>query len=157
MEEVRKKYSRRSRQNSSNRGASNQRETSSATGSVDRRDEASNATSQSRRSLPRRRFSPAVPRGNTTTTTRAEDLNVEAFMREDMNQVNKEEDKLQKELRALHLNNIHKHAKIIKKQRVDITIKSTKELVKKLLFNEKEETKLDKPQLHQMQSAVNRQ
>ena len=36
-------------------------------------------------------------------------------MREDMNQVNKEEDKLQKDLRALHLNNIHKHAKIIQK------------------------------------------
>ena len=138
MEEVKKRYSRRSRQNSSNRATSNQRETTSATGSIDRRDEVSNATGQSKRSIPRRRFSPAVPRGNTTTTTRAEDLNVEAFMREDMNQVNKEEDKIQKELRAMHLNNIHKHAKIIKKQKIDITIKSTKELVRKLLYNEKE-------------------
>ena len=138
MEEVKKRYSRRSRQNSSNRAASNQRENSSATGSVDRREEASNATGQSKRSIPRRRFSPAVPRGNTTTTTRAEDLNVEAFIREDMNQVNKEEDKIQKELRALHLNNIHKHAKIIQKQKIDISIKSTKDLVRKLLYNEKE-------------------
>ena len=138
MEEVKKRYSRRSRQNSSNRAASNQRENSSATGSFDRREEASNATGQSKRSIPRRRFSPAVPRGNTTTTTRAEDLNVEAFIREDMNQVNKEEDKIQKELRALHLNNIHKHAKIIQKQKIDISIKSTKDLVRKLLYNEKE-------------------
>ena len=138
MEEVKKRYSRRSRQNSSNRAASNQRENSSATGSVDRREEASNATGQSKRNIPRRRFSPAVPRGNTTTTTRAEDLNVEAFIREDMNQVNKEEDKIQKELRALHLNNIHKHAKIIQKQKIDISIKSTKDLVRKLLYNEKE-------------------
>ena len=59
-------------------------------------------------------------------------------MREDMNQVNKEEDKIQKELRALHLNNLHKHAKIIQKQKIDISIKSTKDLVRKLLYNEKE-------------------
>ena len=99
----------------------------------------------------RRRFSPAGQgAGTATATTRAEDLNVEAFMREDMQAVNKEEDKLQKELRALHLNNLHKHHKVISKNKIDTTIKTTRELVRKMITNDKEELKIDKPQLHEM-------
>ena len=78
-------------------------------------------------------------------------------MREDMHAVNKEEDRLQKELRTLHLNNLHKHHKVISKNKIDTTIKTTRELVRKMVTNEKEEPKVDKPQLHEMQSAVNRQ
>ena len=62
-----------------------------------------------------------------------------------MHAVNKEEDKLQKELRALHLNNLHKHHKVVAKNKIDTTIKTTRELVRKLVTNEKEEPKVDKP------------
>ena len=42
--------------------------------------------------------------------TRDEDINIEEFMREDMNQLNKEEEQLQREIKQMHLKNIHKHA-----------------------------------------------
>ena len=42
--------------------------------------------------------------------TRDEDLNIEEFMRADMNEINKEEDKLQREIMNLHLKNLAKHA-----------------------------------------------
>jgi hypothetical protein len=37
-----------------------------------------------------------------TKCTRDEDLNIEEFMREDMRQINKDEDRLQRELMSLH-------------------------------------------------------
>ena len=77
-------------------------------------------------------------------------MNIEEFMREDMHAINREEDKLQKELRALHLNNLHKHHKVVSKNKVDTNIKTTQELVRKMVTNEKEEQKVDKPQLHEM-------
>ena len=103
-------------------------------------------------------MSPAGPGARTATeTTRAEDLNIVEFMRADMHALNKEEDQLQKELRSLHLNNLHKHHQVVSKNKIDTNIKTTQELVRKLVTNEKEEQKSSKPQLHEMQSAVNRQ
>ena len=48
-----------------------------------------------------------------TKCTRDEDLNIEEFMREDMRQINKDEDRLQRELMSLHQKNLHKHAKVL--------------------------------------------
>ena len=45
----------------------------------------------------------------TTRCTRDEDINIEEFMREDMHQLNKEEEVLQREIKQMHLKNIHKH------------------------------------------------
>ena len=88
----------------------------------------------------RRLVSPAGQGARTVTqTTRAEDLNVAEFMRADMQAVNREEDQLQKELRALHLNNLHKLHKVVSKNKIDTTIKTTQELVRKMVTNEKEE------------------
>ncbi len=39
---------------------------------------------------------------DTTKCTRDEDLNIEEFMREDMRQINKDEDRIQRELMSLH-------------------------------------------------------
>lgn len=45
------------------------------------------------------------PSGVTTKCTRDEDINIEEFMKDDLRQINKEEDKLQKELMMLHKKN----------------------------------------------------
>ena len=41
--------------------------------------------------------------------TREDDLNVEEFMRDDLRAINKEEDKVQRELLNIHKQNLHKH------------------------------------------------
>ena len=71
----------------------------------------------------RRRASPANPGGDKTTKcTRDEDINIEEFMREDMSQLNKEEDQLQREIKQMHLKNIHKHANFNRKHKIDTGI-----------------------------------
>lgn len=42
------------------------------------------------------------PTGGTTRCTRDEDINIEEFMKDDLRQINREEDKLQKELLQIH-------------------------------------------------------
>ena len=96
-------------------------------GSVD----GSVAKTASTKSKANRRISPSG--GGTTLCTRDEDLNIEEFMRADMNEINKEEDKLQREIMNLHLKNLAKHAKVTTKHKIDLTIKNTEDLVRKIL------------------------
>ena len=49
------------------------------------------------------------PTGTTTKCTRDEDLNIEEFMKDDLRAINREEDKIQRELINLHKQNLHKH------------------------------------------------
>ena len=48
-----------------------------------------------------------------TKCTRDEDINIEEFMREDMKEINKEEDRVQRELMQLHQKNLHRHAVVV--------------------------------------------
>ena len=59
--------------------------------------------------------------------------NVDEFMRDDLNLINKEEDKLQRELRKMNQNNLAKHAKIIKQNRINTQIQNTEQLVRKMM------------------------
>jgi hypothetical protein len=118
IEEIRKHYSKRSQ----SRGGSIKREGSEG---------ASEARTASRKEkVGLRKISPS---GGTTLCTRDEDLNIEEFMRADMHEINKEEDKLQREIMNIHLKNLGKHAQVITKNKIDVTIKNTEELVRKIL------------------------
>jgi hypothetical protein len=96
MEEVRKKYSKRS----TSRGNKTRE------GSVSASEARTASTKQSNREGLRRKS----PSGGTTMCTRDEDINIDEFMRADMHEINKEEDKLQREIMNLHLKNLAKHA-----------------------------------------------
>ena len=54
-------------------------------------------------------------------------------MREDMRQINRDEDKIQRELMQLHQKNLGKHAKVLQKFKIDTSLKSTEELLRKFL------------------------
>ena len=69
--------------------------------------------------------------------TRDEDINIEEFMREDMNQLNKEEEQLQREIKQMHLKNIGKHAQFVKKHKIDNQVQSTKQMVQRMVSNER--------------------
>ena len=92
MDEIKKKYSRRSRANS---------KASTGRGNSGTRAQGTTGNDQ------------------TTRCTRDEDINIEEFMKEDMQQINREEDKLQKEIKQLHLKNIHKQHQVVKKHKID--------------------------------------
>ena len=81
MDEIKKKYSGRSKSKAGSRA-----------GSQVSRGSAPKSRDKSQNSNPR----------DATKCTRDEDLNIEEFMREDMRQINKEEDKIQRELMLLH-------------------------------------------------------
>jgi hypothetical protein len=49
----------------------------------------------------------------TTKCTRDEDINIEEFMKDDLRQINKEEDRVQKELIQIHKQNLTKHEKVV--------------------------------------------
>ena len=53
-------------------------------------------------------------------------------MKDDMRLINKEEDKLQRELLILHKNNLHKHHQVVVKNHIDTSIKNTDEMARKL-------------------------
>lgn len=80
MEEVRKKYSKRS----TSRGSK------ARSGSESASEARAASTKQSIKEGLRRKS----PLGGTTLCTRDEDINIEEFMRADMHEINKEEDKL---------------------------------------------------------------
>ena len=121
IEEIKKRYSKRS----SSRGGSKKRDNSDGASEAKT---ASTKNTKNREGL--RKISPS---GGTTLCTRDEDLNIEEFMRADMHEINKEEDKLQREIMNLHLKNLAKHAQVINKNKIDLTIKNTEELVRKIL------------------------
>ena len=90
MDEIKQRYSRRSRQNSSSatRAGSQSKRTPSQVS-----DSTGTVPSQKPRRVPKfRRASPGAGGDKTTMCTRDEDINIEDFMREDMHQLNKEED-----------------------------------------------------------------
>lgn len=118
MEEVRKRYSKR---NSGSRGKKPREDSESDTKTVS----AKQVNLKNQRKV--------SPSGGTTQCTRDEDLNIEEFMKADMNEINKEEDKLQREIMNIHLKNLAKHAKVVTKNKIDITIKNTEDLVRKIL------------------------
>lgn len=80
MEEVRKKYSKRSTSRGSKARDGSESASEARTTSIKR----SNKEGLRRKS----------PSGGTTLCTRDEDINIEEFMRADMHEINKEEDKL---------------------------------------------------------------
>jgi sulfur relay (sulfurtransferase) DsrF/TusC family protein len=73
-------------------------------------------------------------------------------MRADMHEINKEEDKLQREIMNLHLKNLAKHASVINKHKIDVTIKNTEELVRKIM-NIQSQTSVEKTKLHEKPQA----
>ena len=68
-------------------------------------------------------------------------------MREDLHQLNKEEEKLQRELMNMNLKNIHKHHQVVKANQIDNKIQNTEQLVKKMM-GVKEEKQNSRLPLH---------
>jgi hypothetical protein len=68
-----------------------------------------------------------------TRCTRDEDINIEEFMKDDLRQINREEDRLQKELLQIHKKNLNKHNEIVAKNNIDTSISNTEQLVRKLV------------------------
>ena len=58
-------------------------------------------------------------------------------MREDMSQINKEEDQLQREIKQMHLKNLAKHAQVNRKHKIDTGIQNTEQLVRRMVSNER--------------------
>lgn len=54
-------------------------------------------------------------------------------MREDMRQINKDEDRLQRELMSMHQRNLGKHAKVLQKYRIDVSHKTTEDLLRRFM------------------------
>ena len=54
-------------------------------------------------------------------------------MRDDMRQINRDEDKLQRELMSLHQKNLHKHAVVLQKFKIDTSLKSTEDLLRRMM------------------------
>ena len=52
-------------------------------------------------------------------------------MREDLKNINREEDKIQMELMEMKKKNLHKHHKVIQKNNIDTKIQNTEQLVMK--------------------------
>lgn len=50
-----------------------------------------------------------------------------------MREVNREEERLQRELMNLHLKNLHKHAVTIQRHRIDTTIRCTEDLLRRIV------------------------
>ena len=58
-------------------------------------------------------------------------------MRADMNQLNQEEEQLQREISKMHLKNIHKHAQFVRKHKIDTQIQNTEQMVRKMVSCER--------------------
>lgn len=54
-------------------------------------------------------------------------------MRQDLHQINLEEDRLQREIMNLQKQNIHKHAQVLRQHQIDTKLKNTEQLVRKML------------------------
>ena len=53
-------------------------------------------------------------------------------MRDDLREINKEEDRLQREILNLHKKNLHKHHEVVKQNGIKTNIQNTEELVRHL-------------------------
>jgi hypothetical protein len=65
--------------------------------------------------------------------TRDDNLEIEEFMKDDLRLINKEEDKLQREILKMNQNNLHRHAKVLKTNKIDTKIANTEQLVRKMM------------------------
>lgn len=54
-------------------------------------------------------------------------------MKDDLRCINREEDKLQREILALHKQNLHKHHQVVTKYHIDTTIQNTEGLIRKMV------------------------
>ena len=54
-------------------------------------------------------------------------------MKDDLRQINKEEDRLQRELLQIHKKNLTKHNEVISKNNIDTSIQNTEQLLRKLV------------------------
>ena len=77
-------------------------------------------------------------------------------MREDMRQINKDEERIQRELMQLHQKNLGKHAKILQKYKIDSGLKSTEELLRKMLCIPATTNQNERKALHEQRSASNK-
>jgi len=50
-----------------------------------------------------------------------------------MRQINKDEDRLQRELMSLHQKNLGKHAKVLHKFKIDTNLKTTEDLLRRMM------------------------
>jgi len=57
-----------------------------------------------------------------TKCTRDDQINIDEFMRDDLRHINKEEEKLQRELLNMQKQNLHKHAKVLKQNNINTKI-----------------------------------
>ena len=71
-------------------------------------------------------------------------------MREDMSSLNKEEDQLQREIKQMHLKNLHKHAQVARKHKIDTGIQNTEQMVRRMVSSERpiSGSNQERPQLH---------
>ena len=78
-------------------------------------------------------------------------------MREDMRQINKDEDRLQREIMAIHQKSLGKNARIYTKHRIDTGLKTTEDFLRKVMVLPRSASSQSKrQQLHQQKSAVNK-
>jgi hypothetical protein len=54
-------------------------------------------------------------------------------MREDMRQINKDEERLQREILAIHQRSLGKNAKVYARHRIDTGLKSTEDLLRRIM------------------------
>ena len=54
-------------------------------------------------------------------------------MKDDLRSINKEEEKLQRELLNMKKQNLHKHSKVLRQNHIDTKIQNTEQLVRKML------------------------
>ena len=65
--------------------------------------------------------------------TRDDNLDFDEFMKDDLRLINKEEEKLQREILKMNQSNLHKHAKVVKQNGINTKIQNTEQLVRKLM------------------------
>ena len=73
-------------------------------------------------------------------------------MKADMQLLNKEEDKLQREIKKMNQKNLHKHAEVLKKNKINANIQNTEHLVRRFLKID-EASKNQKVPLHKKQNS----
>ena len=72
-----------------------------------------------------------------------------------MRQINKDEDKIQRELMQLHQRNLGKHARVLQKFKIDTSHKTTEDLLRRLMFLPKSE-EVQVKKLYEGKSAYNK-
>lgn len=65
--------------------------------------------------------------------TRDDNLEIDEFMKDDLRLINKEEEKLQRELLKMNQKNLAKHAMVVKQNNINTNLKNTEQLVRKMM------------------------